>query len=429
MPAKIENETLASNASPDLKALEVGNSVYSWSLVAMLWLVAFLNYFDRILITSMRDPIVADFSLTDAQFGLLTSIFLWAYGFLSPFGGYFADKYSRKKVIVFSVAVWSAVTLWTGFIGSFQEMLVARALMGISEACYIPAALALITDYHKGRTRSLATGLHMSGLYTGLALGGLGGYIAELWGWRYGFQVFGAFGILYSIVLLYFLKDAPKETDENSSQNDLHSNQSMSLLGSIKLLFRERSFLILLIYFSVLGMVNWLVYGWLPTYLKDHFNLNLGKAGLSATGYIQIGSFLGVIVGGILADRWFRTNVRSRLYVVIIGFTLGAPFLFLMASTSVFTIAIMAMVVFGLARGFNDANLMPILRQIVDARYIATSYGFLNFLSTIIGGLMVYVGGALKDAKVDLSIVYQGSAVLMLFATFSLFLVKIKKST
>ncbi|MCW3109791.1 MAG: transporter, partial [Segetibacter sp.] len=108
---------------------------------------------------------------------------------------------------------------------------------------------------------------------------------------------------------------------------------------------------------------------------------------------------------------------------------LGAPFLFLMASTSVFTIAILAMVVFGLARGFNDANLMPILRQIVDSRYIATSYGFLNFLSTIIGGLMVYVGGALKDGHVDLSIVYQVSAVLMLVATFSLFLVKIKKST
>ncbi len=426
MPNELEKEASASALSPDLRQKGIN---YSWWLVAMLWLVAFLNYFDRILITSMRDPIVADFSLTDAQFGLLTSIFLWTYGFLSPFGGYFADKYSRKKVIVFSVAVWSAVTLWTGFVRSFEEMLVARALMGVSEACYIPAALALITDYHKGRTRSLATGLHMSGLYTGLALGGLGGYIAELWGWRYGFQVFGVFGILYSIVLLYFLKDAPKEAAENSSVDDIHSNQSTSLLESIKILFRERSFIILLIYFSVLGMVNWLVYGWLPTYLKDHFHLNLGEAGLSATGYIQIGSFAGVLIGGVLADRWFRTNVRSRLYVVMIGFTLGAPFLFLMASTSVFTIAIMAMVVFGLARGFNDANLMPILRQIVDARYIATSYGFLNFLSTIIGGLLVYAGGALKDANVDLSIVYQSSAVLMLFATFLLFMVKIKKST
>ena len=160
---------------------------YSWFVVAMLWVVALLNYLDRMLITSMRDPIVANFSLNDAQFGLLTSVFLWSYGILSPFGGYFADRYSRKKVIVFSIIIWSAVTLWTGFASSFYELLTARTFMGISEAFYIPAALALITDYHKSHTRSLATGLHMSGLYAGLAMGGVGGYIAELWGWRYGF--------------------------------------------------------------------------------------------------------------------------------------------------------------------------------------------------------------------------------------------------
>jgi len=403
-------------------------SFYSWIIVAMLWIVAFLNYLDRILITSMRDPIVTDFNLSDAQFGLLTSVFLWSYGFLSPFGGYFADRYSRKKVIVFSVMVWSVVTLWTGFTTSFQEMLAARFLMGVSEACYIPAALALITDYHKGKTRSLATGLHMSGLYAGLALGGLGGYIAELWGWRSGFHVFGIAGILYSLILLYVLKDHKTDPAEITADDEEAQAPKISLTGALKVLFSEASFFILLFYFAILGIVNWLVYGWLPTFLKDHFNLNLGEAGISATGYIQIGSFIGVIAGGILADRWTRKNDRGRLYMLIIGFTLGAPFLFLMASTNVFTIAIIAMLVFGLARGFNDANLMPILRQVADGRYIATGYGFLNFLSTIIGGLMVYVGGALKDAQVDLSIVYQVSAVAMLLATWSLFAVKLKKN-
>lgn len=401
-------------------------SLYSWIIVAMLWIVAFLNYLDRILITSMRDPIVADFNLSDAQFGLLTSVFLWSYGFLSPFGGFFADRYSRKKVIVFSVMVWSAVTLWTGYATSFHEMLAARFLMGVSEACYIPAALALITDYHKGRTRSLATGLHMSGLYAGLALGGMGGYIAELWGWRYGFHVFGAIGLVYSIILLYVIKDYKAASTENEETAIV--SDKISLSGAFKELFTKASFFILLIYFAVLGVVNWLVYGWLPTFLKDHFHLKLGEAGISATGYIQIGSFIGVILGGILADRWTRKNNRGRLYMIIIGFTLGAPFLFLMASTTIFSIAIVAMLIFGVARGFNDANMMPILRQVADGRYIATGYGFLNFLSTIIGGLMVYVGGALKDARVDLSIIYQVSAIAMLLATWLLFAVKLKKN-
>ena len=400
-------------------------SRYSWLVVAMLWVVAFLNYLDRILITSMRDPIVAEFSLTDAQFGLLTAVFLWSYGIFSPFGGFIADKYSRKKVIVFSVFVWSVVTLWTGYATSFQEMLLSRFLMGVSEACYIPAGLALITDYHRGRTRSLATGLHMSGLYAGLALGGIGGYIATYWGWRFGFHIFGAFGVIYAILLLYILKDnkQPAEVEENSSESE-----KITPFSALKALFGETSFYILLFYFAVLGMVNWLVNGWLPTFLKDHFHLNLGQAGLSATGYIQIGSFIGVIVGGILADRWTRKNNKGRIYMVIIGFTLGAPFLFLMASTDVFWIAIAAMMVFGLARGFNDSNLMPILRQVADGRFIATGYGVLNFLSTIVGGVMIYVGGALKDADVDLSIIYQVAAVIMLIATWSLFTIKIKKS-
>jgi MFS family permease len=412
------------------KTLKPAGWLYAWAIVGLLWLVAFLNYFDRNLIASMRDPIVADFKLTDAQFGLLTSVFLWSYGFLSPLGGYFADKYGRKKIIVFSVCVWSAVTLWTGFVTSFPEMLVARVIMGVSEACYIPAGLAMIADYHKGKTRSLATGLHMSGLYAGQALGGVGGYISVIWGWRYGFQLIGLVGVVYGIVLIYFLRDNKKSelADVATAENNPRVEEKrLGLFQTIRMLVSEKSFLVLLFYFCVLGIVNWMIYGWLPTFLKEHFMLDIGKAGLSATGYVQIGSFIGVLLGGILADRWYRSNKRSRIYLIIIGFSLGAPFLFLMASTTVFWIAIVAMMVYGLARGINDSNLMPILCQVVDGKYIATGYGFLNFLSTIIGGLMVYVGGRLMDAHISLSIIYQGSAVLMVIAAWSLLRVKVKQ--
>jgi MFS transporter, Spinster family, sphingosine-1-phosphate transporter len=406
-----------------MKKAMANGTRYAWLVVAMLWVVAFLNYLDRILITSMRDPIVAEFKLTDAQFGLLTSVFLWSYGILSPMGGFIADRYSRKNVIVFSVMIWSAVTFWTGHTSSFNEMLVARVLMGVSEACYIPAALAMITDYHRGRTSSLATGLHMSGLYAGLAMGGMGGYIAELWGWRYGFQAFGLFGVVYSLVLLRVLKEHPEKNIVTASTAAVA--EKINLTHAFKNLFSKMSFYLLMFYFAVLGMVNWLVNGWMPTFLREHFNLDLGAAGISATGYIQVGSFIGVVIGGILADRWVSRTARGRIYVVIIGFLLGAPFLFLLASTQVFTIAIVSMLIFGLARGFNDANLMPILRQVADSRYIATGYGFLNLLSTIIGGLMVYVGGALKDAQIGLSSIYQVAAVVMLLATMVLFAVRI----
>ena len=402
---------------------QLNKSYYPWLVVALLWVVAFLNYFDRLLITSMRDPIVADFHINDAQFGLLTSVFLWSYGLVSPFGGYLADKYSRKMVIIFSVGVWSAVTLWTGYTQSFSEMLFTRVLMGISEACYIPAALALITDYHSGRTRSLATGLHMCGLYTGLALGGLGGYIAELWGWRYGFHVFGAFGVLYSFLLLFLLKDKKKEERLDLQEDIKHPFSLKEALGS---LFKIPSYYIILIFFSVLGMANWLINGWLPTFIKEQFHLGLGSAGISATGYMQVGSFIGVIIGGILADKWVQKNPKGRMNVILLGFCIGTPFLFLLSSTTVFGLAICGMIIFGLARGFNDANLMPLLRQVINPKYLATGYGFLNFLSTIVGGIMVYVGGALKDANVSLAITFQVVAVLLLLATLSLRFIKIQ---
>lgn len=407
--------------------IKVETKAYAWLLVGLLWVVAFLNYFDRILITSMRDPIVSEFGLNDSQFGLLTSVFLWSYGFVSPFGGYFADKYSRKMVIVLSVFIWSLVTLWTGYASSFEELLATRLLMGVSEACYIPAALALITDFHRGRTRSLATGIHMCGLYTGLALGGLGGFIAEYWGWRYGFHAFGLFGISYSILLLYIVRDQKQEKESDSLIVDQdNSNKTFSIKQIILSLFKLPSFYIILFYFAILGMANWFVAGWLPTFLKDQFKLDLGTAGISATGYMQVGSFIGVLCGGILADRWVQRNPKGRLNVILIGFCIGAPFLFIMASTNVFFWAIIALIIYGLARGFNDANLMPLLRQVVDERYIATAYGFLNFLSTIVGGLMVYLGGALKDSNVSLSIIYQVIAVVLFLVTLSLRWVRFK---
>ncbi|HNX79436.1 MAG TPA: MFS transporter, partial [Prolixibacteraceae bacterium] len=407
------------------ESLKSQKSWYPWLVVALLWVVAFLNYLDRILITSMRDPLVADFSLTDARFGLLTSVFLWSYGILSPFGGFFADKYGRKRMIVISALVWSAVTFWTGIARSFPEMIVARTLMGISEAAYIPAGLALITDYHRSRTRSLATGIHMSGLYAGLAMGGIGGFIAEWWGWRSGFQLFGIFGILYAIFLVFLLKDAPGRKEELNIPGE--KNGHISIWESARLLFGIRSYNIILIFFTVNGMVNWLVYAWLPTFLKEHFHLNLGEAGMSATGYIQAAAFAGVLAGGLLADRWASHYYKARLLVIIIGFTIGMPFLFLIPSTQLFSMAILGMLVYGVAKGFNDSNLMPVLCQVIDNRYLATGYGFLNFLSTIVGGVMVYAVGALKDANIPLSIAYQVMAVAMLLATWSLLFVKLKK--
>lgn len=382
-------------------------SSYAWVVVGLLWVVALLNYLDRLMITAMRDPIVAALKLNDAQFGLLTSVFLWVYAGVSPFGGFLADRISRRWVIIASLLFWSAATILSGFSHTFHQLLAARALMGFSEACYIPAALALIADYHPGSTRSLATGLHMSGIYTGAALGGVGGYVAEHGQWRLGFQVFGAIGIVYCFVLIAFVRDATQ-----TNRSETAAPEKVRPAAALFALFSQPAFWFLFLANIFVSVTNWAIYGWLPTYMKEHFRLGLGAAGLSATFYIQVASFMGVLACGAWADAWSRRYPKARAWVPAIAYLIAAPCLFAAASTHVLAAAVMGLIVFGFARGAYDSNQMPILREIVDRRYSATGYGFLNFIGTAAGGIMVYKSGAMKDAQPDvLAHVFQACGI------------------
>ena len=385
---------------------------YAWIVVGILWFVSMLNYLDRLLIASMRDPIKDSIPMTDAQFGLLTSVFLIIYAILSPLGGYLADRFSRKWVIFISLLVWSVITLWTGFVHSYAELFATRAIMGISEAFYMPAAVALVMDYHKGSTRSLASGILMTGLYAGMALGGLGGYIATIWDWRFGYQVFGVLGIFYAAIVFFTLKDAPKTQVEIQDKNTNGSNDDeFNIFEMLRSLFSSRGYLTILFYGGLVGMSFWLIYAWLPTFFKEGFNLSLGEAGVSGTAFIQIASLIGVLIGGFLADRWARKNNKGRLYITAIGFLVGGPFLYLMAAADMYWIAVLGITIFGLTKGFHDANFMPIITQTVDKRYQATGYGIMSFFSVMIGAIMIYVGGALKDVGISLDLVFKIAAV------------------
>ena len=184
--------------------------LWAWVAVIVLWFVVMLNYFDRQLLSALHEPIVRDIPQTEAQFGMVTSVFLLIYALLSPVGGFLADRYSRRLMILCSLVVWSVVTWWTGHAEDYTSLLIARGAMGISEAFYIPAALALITDYHRGSTRSIATGLHMSGIYVGMAVAGFGATMASWTGWRMTFALFGLIGVAYAVILILFLKDPSK---------------------------------------------------------------------------------------------------------------------------------------------------------------------------------------------------------------------------
>ncbi len=396
----------------------------AWLIVGLLWMVGCLNYLDRVMITTMRGSLTEAIPMTDAQFGLLTSVFLWVYGLLSPFAGFLADRYNRSRVIIGSLFAWSVITWLTAHATTFNELLITRALMGVSEACYIPAALALIADYHRGPTRSLATGIHMSGIMVGSALGGLGGWIAERQGWSHAFLIFGIVGIVYTVLVAFFLRDLPAEKAPDGSALAAVGMPNVKISEALKSLFGRTSFILALCYWGLLGLAGWAVVGWMPTYLTEHFNLSQGAGGLSATGYLQIASLFGVLIGGAWADRWCRTNERGRIYVPMIGLLIAAPSIFLASSVDLLPLAIAGLILFGLNKAYTDSNMMPILCTVSDPRYRATGYGVLNLCSCIIGGITIYAGGVLRDAHVDVSRVFQFAAVSILVCVVLLAFIK-----
>jgi MFS family permease len=295
--------------------------------------------------------------------------------------------------------------------------------MGISEAFYIPAALALIADYHTGPTRSRAIGFHQMGIYTGVMIGGFAGFIAdsESLGWRKAFDFTGVAGILYAVPLLFLIHDAPRIA---SSAGTLLKPTAVS---SARELLTNRSFLLLAVYFTIPAAAAWMVRDWMPAILLKSFNISQGKAGVSASLYWQAAAWVSAVAGGIWADRWMRTNQRGRIYVSITGTALIIPALFAVGNAgnlNSFSLAIAGLILFGFGWGFYDCNNMPILCQVARPELRATGYGVMNFLSMVFGFGVDWTFGILSDRKVPLNLTCAVFAAGVLVSIFLILLIR-----
>lgn len=376
------------------------NRYYPWLVVALLWGVALLNYMDRQMLSTMKAEMMVDIAELEsaANFGRLMAVFLWIYGLVSPFAGMVADRINRKWLIVGSLFVWSFVTLMMGYATSFEQLYALRAIMGISEALYIPAGLALITDYHDEKSRSLAVGIHMTGLYAGQALGGFGATIASAHSWQDTFHWFGIAGILYSLLLIALLRE--KRTSYRPVA-DLRAPQENPITGAFKgvgILLTNVAFWIILFFFATSSLPGWATKNWLPTLFADSLSIPMAEAGPLATFTIAFSSFLGVIAGGLLSDRWIRTNIRGRIYTSVIGLALTIPALLLLGFGNDLTMIVTGGLCFGIGFGMFDANNMPILCQFVFPRHRATAYGIMNMIGVFAGAVITKTLGESTDA-------------------------------
>lgn len=394
------------------------SKIYPWIVVGLLWGVALLNYMDRQMLSTMKEAMQVD--ITELQsatnFGYLMAIFLWIYALMSPVSGIIANRLSRKWLIVGSLFVWSSVTYLMGIANTFDQIVWLRALMGVSEALYIPAGLSLIADYHTGKSRSLAVGIHMTGLYMGQAIGGFGATVAAAFSWHTTFHWFGIIGIAYAVILMLFLHDKKIETIPTEKlQAKPHEKESVFI--SLKSLLTNVAFWVILLYFAAPSLPGWATKNWLPTLFAENLNLPMSQAGSLSTITIAVSSFIGVIIGGPLSDRWVQKNLRGRVYTGAIGLGLTIPSLLLLGFGHNLIAVVAAGLLFGIGYGIFDTNNMPILCQFVSRKQRATAYGVMNMIGVAAGAFITHLLGRWGDNG-NLGIGFAMLAIVVAVALF-----------
>jgi len=392
---------LPTGASPATGALPAS---YKWWVVFMLWFVCFFNYADRQAIASVLPLLSRDFGFDGVRLGLIGSSFAWVYAATAPGAGLMADRIARKRMLVWACVVWSCFTLATAWCGNLSRFVTVRALTGLGEAFYFPAAMALISDYHGARTRSRAMAWHQSAVYAGTILGSwTAAVLAERHGWRVPFFVFGPLGFALALVLAKCLREPKRGGAEAAS--DRQTAEVIPLLSvaeTLRLILRNPTALLLMAAFLCANFVAVIFLTWTPTFLVQKFHYAIGAAGLTGTVYIHLASAVAVPCAGWLADRLVRRWPTGRMLVQTAGLVAGAVFVLMVGQTDNTHTLLLAMTCFGLCKGFYDSGIFASLYDVIEPRARGTAAGLINTVG--------WGGGAVGPLFVGFATKYGGRA-------------------
>ena len=376
---------------------------YKWWVVAMLWFVCFFNYADRQAIFAVFPKLKEEFGFDKVQLGLIGSAFMWVYAAGAPLAGFICDRFRRKDLILGGCIFWSFVTVMTGWCSKLWHFVTVRALEGFGETFYFPASMSLTSDYHDKRTRSRALAFHQSSVYIGTILGSwLGALLAERYGWRVGFYLFGGLGMVLAIVLYAFLREPVRGEAEREGNGDVMPQEKLGLGATVKAIFRAPAVPLLMLAFVGANFVATIFLTWTPTFLVEKFGFKLAAAGLSGTVFIHLASAIAVPLAGWLADRFIVRFSGARMAVQAAGLAVGAGFVFLVGRTTDATTLILAMVAFGICKGFYDSGIFASLYDSIEPRARGSAAGLMNTVG--------WTGGALGPLFVGIAAKYGGAA-------------------
>jgi len=362
----------------------------AWLLIGFFWFSYLLNHADRQIVYTLFPALQKEFGYSDAVVGLVGALFLWVYGLCSPLAGILGDRISKPVVITASIGLWSSFTALSGLSPNGAFLLTCRALLGVSESMFMPAAYALMANAHGPKTRSRAISIFGTSQLVGVALGGsLSGYVAERYNWRISFLALGLIGILFAGPMWIFLRSLP----ERFVHVPVDRRIQQATVRSFFALFRIPTLRIVTAFASIATFGLFLVYTWLPTFLYDKFGLGLAKAGFEASVYPQIGTALGLVAGGAIADRWYKRTNAGRFWVVSAGFLLGAPSIFWLGAAPTLVLTRVAAIAFGFGVGFITGNQAACAFDVVPASLRASTTGMLNLIGATVAGFAPFLGG------------------------------------
>lgn len=368
---------------------------YKWELLALLFCTFFFHQGDRAIFGVVLSAIKTDLHLADSELGLVGSVLFFTLALMMPVAGYLGDVLNRKKIIIGSLLFWSAATMCTGFAGGLVGLIIFRSVATAGgESFYAPAAYPLLASHHT-RTRSLALAIHQSSLYLGvMATGFFGGFIAQQWGWRSAFFIYGAGGIVLGLILIWRLLDAPPAAVSAGMKRD-------TIWQALGVVFRSPSALLLTSGFAAIVFVNNAYVVWSPVFLQEKFHLSMTQAGGYALFYHHLAALAGILLGGWLTDRMVRTRPLFRPQLMSASMLLGVPVIFLMGTSASLIATCTAMAGFGLLRGLYEANTHAALFDVICPRHRASAVGIMTMLAFLIGSLSPWLLGRLRESQPD----------------------------
>ena len=376
-------------------------SRYPWTLIVLLWLVAFLNAADRSIIVAVMPSIRDEFDLNNNQLALINSLFFWVYAVCAFLAGRMGDSVRRSRIIIYGLVFWSVATGLTALSTGFAVLLAYRVLVAAGEATYYPSATALISDWHQPKWRSRALSLHQTGVFAGSGLGAFfAGYLADIYSWHTPFYLFALIGIGHAVILWLFLKDAPPQTTSVAVAETADMADAMvgrARAEPLKVLMATPPALLLCAVFFLANGASTGVTVWAPTYVHDELGLDLAGSALVGSATINIAGFLTVPLGGALADWLAKRTPIGRFYTLAIGLTLAA--LLLLPLTAMTTAGGVAAVLIATSfgKGLFDGCIYAAMHDVVPPHARATAVGAMTMIGFIGAGITPFIVAGATD--------------------------------